>query len=57
MTEDKPKSVSVRMSAETKNYLDRQAKRGFRTLNREILLRIEESVQRDRKAQDANSAA
>lgn len=56
MIEDKPKSVSVRMSAETKNYLEERAKRGFRTLNREILLRIEESVQRDRKAKDEKSA-
>lgn len=56
MTEEKPKAVAVRMSPQTKAHLEAKAKEGFRTLNREILLRLEESVKREREAGHAQAA-
>ena len=55
MTHEKPKAVAVRMEPSTKAYLEQKAKEGFRTLNREILLRLEDSVKRER-AQNAQAA-
>lgn len=57
MTDAVQKPVAVRMSQDTKAYLEARAKEGFRTLNREILLRLEESRKRDEATKTAGAHA
>ena len=47
MTDAKPKPVTVTLSQSTRNYLTTKAKEGFRSLNKELAMRIEESCARD----------
>lgn len=47
MTEAKPKPVTVTLSHSTRLYLAAKAKDGFRSLNKELAMRIEESCARD----------
>jgi len=47
MTLAKPVAVTVTLPAETKAYLATRAAAGFRSLSRELAMRIEESCARD----------
>lgn len=47
MTHAKPTPVTVTLSTATKTYLTAKAAAGFRSLNRELAMRIEESCARD----------
>ena len=47
MTNPKPTPVTVTLSAATKAYLTAKAAAGFRSLNRELAMRIEESCARE----------
>lgn len=51
MTEEKAKPVSVTLSRATREFLVKKAKDGFRSLNKEIAMRLEESCARDAIAQ------
>lgn len=47
MTHPKPTPVTVTLSAATKAHLIAKAAAGFRSLNRELAMRIEESCARE----------
>ncbi len=50
MTDVKPKPVTVTLSQNTRAYLADKAKEGFRSLNKELAKRIEESCAREMAA-------
>ncbi len=47
MTEANTKPVTVTLSQATKAYLASEAKKGFRSLNKELSMRLEESRARE----------
>lgn len=50
MTDSKAKPIAITLSAATKAFLTEKAAAGFRSLNKEIAMRIEESCARDMAA-------
>lgn len=49
--------VGVRLSAEAREFIKEQAKKNFRSLSKEVALRVERSIQEDLKAQRQGAAA
>lgn len=50
MTDSRVKPITVTLAPATRIYLAAKAKEGFRSLNREVAMRIEESCTREQAA-------